>query len=90
MGPAIGGQCRGRKFLLVVAVVLHPGLVAWIRADNVERRMPTAAVPSAFGVAGPLIYAVVHGRPSLTIELRNASGAEVSHVRVAGGIICST
>lgn len=90
MGPVIGGECRVRKFLLVAAVVLRPGVIAWIRADSVVRRMRTAAVPSAFGVAGPLIYAVVHGWPSMTIELRDASGTEISHVRVAGSGICST
>lgn len=89
MGPVIGGQCRVRKSLLVAAVVLRAGLVAWIRADNVVRRMRTA-VPIAFGVAGPLIYAVVHGWPSMTIELRDASGAEVSQVRVGGSGIRST
>ena len=90
MGPVIGGRCQARKFLLVAAVVVRPGLVAWIRADGVVRPMRTAAVPSAFGVAGPLIYAVVHGWPSMTIELRDASGAEVAHERVAGGGICSS
>ena len=90
MGPVEGGRCARKQFLLVAGVVLRAGLVGWVRANGVLTRMQTAAIPSAFGVAGPLIYAVVRGWPSMTLELRNASGTEVSHVALGGGGDCYT
>ena len=90
MGPVYGGLCPRKQFLLIAGVVLRPGLVGWVRANGVLTRMQTAAVPSAFGVAGPLIYAVVHGWPSMTLELRDAHGREVSHVALRGGGDCHT
>ena len=90
MGPVEGGQCSRKQFLLVAGVVLRSGLVGWVRANGVLTRMQTAAVPSAFGVAGPLIYAVVRGWPSMTLELRDSHGTEVSHVALSGGGDCHT
>lgn len=90
IGPVEGGRCQSKQFLLVAGVVLRPGLVGWVRADGVLTRMQTASIPSAFHVAGPLIYAVVRGWPSMTIELRNAQGTEVFHVALGGGGDCST
>jgi len=90
MGPVEGGRCQSKQFLLVAGVVLRPGLVAWVRADGVLTRMQTASVPSAFRVAGPLIYAVVRGRPSMTLELRNAQGTEVFRVALGGSGDCSS
>jgi len=90
MGPVEGGQCQSKQFLLVAGVVLRAGLVGWVSADGVLTRMHTAAIPAAFGVAGPLIYAVVSGWPSMTLELRNAQGVEVSHVALAGSGDCTS
>ena len=90
LGPVEGGLCPRKQFLLVAGVVLRPGLVGWVRANGVLTRMQTAAVPSAFGVSGPLIYAVVRGWPSMTLELRDSHGTEVSHVALSGGGDCHT
>ena len=88
VGPVEGGRCARKQFLLIAGVVLRKGLVGWLRADGVLTRMRTATIPPAFGVSGPLVYAVVHGWPSMTVELRDARGAEVSHVVRSGGGDC--
>jgi hypothetical protein len=89
LGPVEGGLCQRKQFLLVAAVVLRAGLAGWVRADGVLTRM-RMVVPAAFGVAGPLIYAVVRGWPNMTLELRDAHGSEVSHVSLGHGGDCST
>lgn len=90
VGPVAGGRCHLRQFKVIAAVVLRRGLVAWVRVGGTLTRMHTVAIPTAFGVPGPLVYAVLRGWPSATIELRGVHGTDLSHVSLGGGAVCST
>jgi hypothetical protein len=70
------GVCTSHLFQVISGVVLRPGLTAWLRTPTGLSRMPTAAVPKAFGVAGELIYTLVTRNPD-TVTLRDASGKAV-------------
>jgi hypothetical protein len=67
------GSCKAPRFEVITAIVLHPGLTAWLRTPQGTRRMPTATVPKSFAVPGPLVYAVLTKGPD-TIMLRNSHG----------------
>lgn len=61
---------------VVSGVILRPGITAWLRTPAGMSRMPTAAVPKAFGVAGGLVYATITTAPD-SVTLRNATGETV-------------
>jgi len=61
---------------VISGIVLSAGLTAWLDTPAGISRMPTAPVPSAFGVAGGLVYAVIARYPA-TVTLRDASGKKV-------------
>jgi hypothetical protein len=68
------GLCKAPRFEVITAIVLHPGLTAWLRTPQGRlSRMATARVPKAFGVTGPVIYAVLTEGPGAII-LRDARG----------------
>jgi len=91
LGPPYGGICSRKQFLLVAGVVLRAGLTGWVQAGDLKaERMQAAAVPKAFGVAGPLVYAVIRGWQPFAITLRDSTGKSVSHVSLAGGGDCHT
>ena len=71
------GSCSGRPFQVITAIVLRPGLTAWLRTGaGAPSRMLAVRVPAPFAIGGPLVYATVtHGGD--TILLRDAHGAEV-------------
>ena len=68
------GSCKAPRFEVITAIVLHPGLTAWLRTPDGTRRLPTATVPKSFAVTGPLVYAVLTTGPD-TIIIRNSHGA---------------
>jgi hypothetical protein len=68
--------CTRPRFQVVSGVVLRPGISAWLRTPGGVSRMPTAAIPKAFGVAGGLVYATITTAPEAVI-LRNANGKTV-------------
>jgi len=65
-----------RLWALWSAVILRPGLTAWLRTPNGLSRLTEAVVPPAFHVAGPLIYTRLT-KPSAII-LRDAKGRTVA------------
>jgi hypothetical protein len=67
----------------IAGVVLHPGLTAWLHVAGRVSRMPSAAVPAAFGVSGPLLYAVLGVATPEFVTLRNAAGSTVYRAPVA-------
>jgi len=69
------------------AVVLRPGLTAWLRTPSGDVRIPEVPVPNAFHVTGPLIYAVLT-KPS-TIVLRTSNGHTVGTTSVVPEGACS-
>jgi hypothetical protein len=68
--------CTKARFQVVSGIVLRGGLTAWLRSSGGVTRMPTTAIPKAFGVAGGLIYATTGDAPA-SVSLRNAQGAVV-------------
>ena len=68
--------CTKPHFQVVSGVVLRPGITAWLRTPAGVSRMPTAAVPKAFGVAGGLVYATITTAPD-SVTLRDADGRTV-------------
>jgi len=68
--------CRKPHFQVVSGVVLRRGITAWLRTPAGVSRMPTAAVPKAFGVAGGLLYATITTAPD-SVTLRDAKGRTV-------------
>jgi hypothetical protein len=68
--------CAKPRFQVVSGVILRPGTSAWLRTPSGVSRMPTAAIPKAFGVAGGLVYATITTAPEAVI-LRNATGKTV-------------
>jgi hypothetical protein len=76
------GVCSPERFQVISGLVLRPGLTAWTRSPRGVSRMPTAAVPRAFGVAGDLVYALVTRDPE-SVTLRDASGRAIYTARVA-------
>jgi hypothetical protein len=67
----------------IAGVVLHPGLTAWLHVAGRVSRMPAAAVPGAFGVSGPLLYAVLGVAKPAFVTLRNVAGRTVYRAPVA-------
>ena len=76
------GVCTSRHFQVISGVVIRSGLTAWLRTPAGLARMPTATVPGAFHVTGPLLYAMVARTPA-TVTLRNAAGKTVYSGTVA-------
>jgi hypothetical protein len=76
------GVCTSRHFQVISGVVIRSGLTAWLRTPAGLARMPTATVPGAFHVTGPLLYAIVARTPA-TVTLRNADGKIVYSGTVA-------
>jgi len=74
--------CSKPRFQVVSGVVLRPGITAWLRTPAGVSRMPTAAVPKAFGVAGGLVYATISTAPD-SVTLRDANGKTVYAASVA-------
>jgi hypothetical protein len=68
--------CAKPHFQVVSGVILRPRITAWLRTPAGMSRMPTAAVPKAFGVAGGLVYATITTAPD-SVTLRDATGKTV-------------
>ena len=71
------GVCSREHFQVVGGVLLRRGLTAWLRTPTGVSRMPTAAIPKAFGVAGPLLYANIAASTGNIVTLRDAAGKTV-------------
>ena len=83
LGSVFSGLCSAKQFLLYAAVVLRRGLTAWLQSTDLRvAPMQSVAVPKAFNVSGPLVYAVIRIWPPYAILLRDATGKTVSEVRV--------
>jgi hypothetical protein len=67
----------------IAGVVLHPGLTAWLHVAGRVSRMPAAAVPGAFDVSGPLLYAVLGVAKPAFVTLRDVAGRTVYRAPVA-------
>jgi hypothetical protein len=65
--------CSKPRSQLVAGVLLRGGLTAWLQSPTGESRMSHVAIPRAFHVAGPLIFATITAEPE-RVTLRNASG----------------
>jgi hypothetical protein len=65
--------CSRPRSEVVAGVLLRRGLTAWLRTPTGDLRMPHVAIPRAFHVAGPLVYATVTAQPD-SVTLRGASG----------------
>ncbi len=76
------GVCTTKHFQVISGVVIRSGLTAWLRTPAGLARMPSANVPGAFHVTGPLLYAMVTRTPA-TVTLRNAAGKTVYSGTVA-------
>jgi hypothetical protein len=84
LGQVFSGLCSRKQFSLYAAVVLHPGLTAWLKASTLGAvRMKEAEVPRSFRVSGPLVYAIAVGASQpYAIVLRDSTGKTVSQVSV--------
>lgn len=71
------GVCSARHFQVVGGVLLRRGLSAWLRTPSGVSRMASAAIPKAFGVAGPLLYADITAASGEEVTLRDAAGKTV-------------
>ena len=80
------GSCKPPRYEVITAIVLHPGLTAWLRTSAGTERMATAAVPKVFGVTGPLVYAVLTRGPD-TIVLRDSHGATAYTTPAVSGAV---
>ena len=79
------GSCNPPRFQDASAIVLRPGLTAWLRSPHGVTKMASVKLPSAFGVTGPFVYAVLTSAPD-TILLRAADGrTEYSTPAFSGG-----
>jgi hypothetical protein len=76
------GVCTRRHFQVISGVIVRRGLTAWLRTPSGTSRMAAATIPPAFGVSGPLVYALIDTAPA-SVTLRNASGASVYSAPVA-------
>ena len=74
--------CTKPRFQVVSGVILRRGITAWLRTPAGVSRMPTAAVPKTFGVAGGLVYATITTAPD-SVALRDADGKTVYTASVA-------
>ena len=74
--------CSKSRFQVVSGVLLRPRLTAWLRTPGGVSRMPTVAIPRAFGVAGGLVYATISTEPD-AVTLRDARGRTVYAASVA-------
>jgi hypothetical protein len=73
-----------KPFIQVIGgLVLRPGLTAWLHVAGRASRMPSATVPTAFGVTGPLLYAAIAAATPAFVTLRNADGRTVYTAPVA-------
>jgi hypothetical protein len=70
------GACTSHHFQVISGVVLRSGLTAWLHTPSGISRMPSAAIPHGFDVAGNLAYALITTVP-VSVRLRNTSGATV-------------
>ena len=70
------GACVRPPFQVISGVVLRAGLTAWLRSPSGLSRMPEASIPSAFGVRGRLIYALIASSPD-TVTIRDSAGKAV-------------
>jgi hypothetical protein len=75
--------CAKPLVQVVVGVVLHPGLTAWLHVAGRVSRMPSAPVPRAFGVTGPLLHATIAAATAAFVTLRNSAGSTVYRAPVA-------
>jgi hypothetical protein len=70
------GACTSHHFQVISGVVLRSGLTAWLHTPSGISRMPSAAIPRGFDVAGDLAYALISTTP-VSVSLRNGSGTTV-------------
>jgi hypothetical protein len=70
------GDCTSHHFQVISGVILRSGLTAWLRTPSGSSRMPSAAIPRGFDVAGDLAYALVIGT-QVSVTLRNTRGRTV-------------
>lgn len=75
-GTAFIGLCTRQRFQVIGGVVLRAGLTAWLHTPSGVSRMPVAAIPKAFGVAGGYLYALVDAAPT-SVTLTDAAGRTV-------------
>ena len=68
--------CAKPRFEVVAGVLLRHGLTAWLSTPAGVVRMPYAAIPKAFGVAGGLIYATIATEPD-RVTLRGPAGSVI-------------
>ena len=54
-------------------MLLRRGLTAWLHTPAGDARMSQVTIPSAFHVAGPLIFATITTQPD-RVTLRDSSG----------------
>jgi len=78
------GSCKPPRFQVITGIVLRTGLTAWLRTPQGLSRMATAGAPKAFGVTGPVIYAVLTEGPD-TIMLRDAQDKTVYSTPAVSG-----
>jgi len=69
--------CARQHFQVVSGVLLRRGLTGWLRTPTGVSQMPSAAIPRAFGVAGPLLYANIPASQGDVVTLRDAAGKTV-------------
>jgi hypothetical protein len=65
--------CTRPRSEVVAGVLLRHGLTAWMRTPAGESHMPAAAIPKAFDVEGPLVYATFTAQPD-RVTLRDGAG----------------
>ena len=75
--------CARPLVQVIGGLELHHGLTAWLHVGRRVLRMPAAAVPTAFGVSGPLLYAAIAATTPAFVTLRNAAGHTVYTAPVA-------
>ena len=61
--------------------MLRTGLTAWLHTPAGMSRMPTVAMPKAFGVAGGFVYALIDTDPD-SVTLSDAAGKTVYSAKV--------
>ena len=80
-GTAYVGGCTRHHFQVIGGLVLRTGLTARLHTPAGVSRMPTATVPTVFGVAGDLVYALIDTDPD-SVTLTNAADKVVYAAKV--------
>jgi hypothetical protein len=74
--------CVTHRYQVIAGVVMRPGLTASLRTAAGTAPMRTAAIPSAFGVSGDLIYALIDTGPD-TVTLHDTNGRTAYYATVS-------